>query len=144
MGLAVVDGRVSFEALGTALTAAHFTERVGVTPTKAAEIGDIVGRGIGGRRYEVALWSLNRAFDGDGLEPLDQALSCLLAAFDGKEAVLDELSRSFELRIRCYGSSDSTQGGFWLSADVMDRLGRLGRLGVSFYCTVHLDAGTPD
>ena len=140
--MSVVDGRVSFEALGTVETAAYVTERLGLAPTKAAEIGDLVGRGPTGRRYEVSLWSLDQYFDREGLEPLDRALSCLLAAFDGKEAVLDELSRSFEMRVRCYGSSDSTQGGFWLSADVMDRLGRLGRFGVSFYCTVYLDDGT--
>ena len=50
----------------------------------------------------------------------------LLKEFDGREGLLDVGRDSFELRVRCYGSSDGEQGGFSLSAEVMRRLGRLG------------------
>lgn len=60
----------------------------------------------------------------------------MLTQFDGLDDVLDDLRSDFELRIQCYGSSNSPQGGFWLGVPALQRLGRLG---VDFICTVYLD-----
>lgn len=133
--MSVTEGRVWFEALSTERTAASFTEHTGLQPTDAREIGDPVGNGISGRRMKFALWSLERECP-DSSNPLDDALMSLLRSFDGLEHRLDDLRDVFELRIRCYGSTNSTQGGFWLGSEVMSRLGRLG---VEFHCTVYLE-----
>lgn len=135
----MVDAHASFEALSTVRTAASFTEQMGLQPTAAREIGEPRGKYGRGRPSEHAVWSLQR--DGSGIEPLDDALLSLLKEFDGRGDLLDVLRASFELRVRCYGSSDSEQGGFWLSGEVMRRLGRLG---VEFHCTVYLGADDPD
>ena len=110
------------------------TEHLGLTPTTAREVGEPRGRYGRGRPSDNAIWSLDR--DGEGIEPLDGALAALLREFDGREELLDGLRDSCLLRVRCYGSSDSEQGGFWLSPEVMQGLGRLG---VEFHCTVYLD-----
>lgn len=133
--MSVTEGSVWFEALSTERTAAFFTERTGLQPIDAREIGDPVGNGRSGRRMKFALWSLERECP-DSLSPLDDALASLLQMFDGLEPRLDDLRDAFELRVRCYGSSNSSQGGFWLGSDV---LRRLGRPGVDFHCTVYLE-----
>lgn len=140
--MVVEDAHASFEALSTERTAASFTEQVGLQPTTAREIGEPRGECGRGKPSEVAVWSFT--CDGTGIEPLDDALLSLLNEFDGREGLLDELRNSFEMRVRCYASSDSEQGGFWLSAEVMRSLGRLG---VDFHCTVYLssdDVENPD
>lgn len=134
--MAVAGGNVSFHAYSSTRTAAYFAERVGVRPTRVAEIGDPMGRGTSGRRHQDAIWTLELECPERAIEPLDDALMTLLSHFDGLEDVLDELRSEFDLRVRCYGSSDSTQGGFWLGVPVLQRLGRLG---VDFVCTVYLD-----
>jgi len=131
----VSGGTVSFNATSTTMTAAQFSERIRIERTSAAEIGDLVGDGRSGRRYEFAIWTLERDSADDAREPLDEALLSLLSVFDGRETALDELRGAFELRVQCSGSSDSSQGGFWLSPQVLQRLGRLG---VDFICTVYL------
>lgn len=127
---------MSFNATSTTMTAAQFAARTGIEPSHMAEIGDLVGNGRSGRRYEFAIWTLERDCADDAREPLDEALSLLLSTFDGRETVLDEFRAAFDLRVQCSGSSDSSQGGFWLSPQVLQRLGRLG---VDFICTVYLD-----
>lgn len=134
--MAVAGGNVSFHAYSSTRTAAYFAERIGVRPTRVAEIGDPVGKGIYGRRHQDAIWTLEVECPEDALEPLDAALLTLLSQFDGLEEVLDELRADFDLRVRCYGQSNSVQGGFWLGVPVLQRLGRLG---VDFVCTVYLD-----
>lgn len=133
--MAVADGRVTFVAKSMTRTAAWFGERIGLEPAHSWEIGDLVGNGSTGRRHTGAGWTLERDL-AEGPEPLNAALLDLLTTFDGQEDRLGELSESFELELWCYVSSDSTQGGFWLGPEVT---GRLGRLGLQFYCTVHLD-----
>ncbi len=123
--VSVSDGTVSFNATSTTMTAAQFSERIRLEATEAAEIGDLVGNGRSGRRYEFAIWTLEQDSTDGAREPLDEALLALLSKFDGREAALDELRGAFELRVQCSGSSDSSQGGFWLSPQVLQRLGQL-------------------
>lgn len=139
--VAVSGGSVYFHATSTTMTAAQFSERIGIEPTHAAEIGDLVGNSRFGRRYEFAIWTLERDLDDGALEPLDDALLSLLSTFDGREAVLDELRTAFDFRVQCWGSSDSPQGGFWLSPQVLQRLGQLG---ADLICTVYLDEAPID
>jgi hypothetical protein len=134
-GMVVADGLASFIARSSTESSASFTARLGLVPTQSWEIGDAVGNGRSGRTHVDAGWVLDAELPGEA-EPLDAALASLLRQFDGREAALDELRRTFQMHVRCYGSSDSEQGGFWLSAGVIRQLGRLG---VEFFCTVYLE-----
>ncbi|MBM7789454.1 DUF4279 domain-containing protein [Tenggerimyces flavus] len=133
--MAVAEGLVTFVAKSATRTAAWFGEWIGLVPTRSWEIGDLVGNGFTGRRHDGAGWELEREL-ADGPEPLNAALLDLLSAFNGREDRLRELRENFELELWCYVSSDSTQGGFWLSPEAT---GCLGRLGLPFFCTVYLD-----
>ncbi len=126
---------MSFHATSRTMTATQFSECIGIEPTYIAEIGDLVGNGRFGRRHEFAVWTLERDCNKEAREPLDEALGSLLSMFDGRDTVLEELCAAFELRVQCWGSSDSSQGGFWLSTQVLQQLGRLG---ADFICTVYL------
>jgi len=138
--VAVVEGMVAFN-VSTSHTAESFSQRVGVQPTTAKEVGDPVGNGRSGRRHTFALWRLEYDYDDDTPNPLNDALLDLLTKFDGREEALDELRDSFELGVQCHGTSNSPQGGFWLSPEV---LRRMGRLGVDFMCTVYCDGDELD
>jgi len=138
--MAMTEGTVSFHAVSTTRTAAWFGEQLGMRSTRSAEIGELVGNGRYGRRHEFAIWTLERDFDNDSAEPLNDALLALLSEFDGREDVLDGLREDHDLRVQCHGSSASSQGGFWPAPEVLQRLGRLG---VDFTCTVYL-ADCPD
>lgn len=139
--MAVAGGTVWFHAYSSTKTASYFSERIGIRPTQLVEIGDPIGNGRSGRRHQEAIWTLERECSDNAREPLDEALLPLLSQFDGREDVLDELRSDFELRVQCYGSSNSVQGGFWLGVPVLQRLGRLG---VDFICTVYLDGPDSD
>ena len=80
--MAVVDAVVSFSAVGTTKTAASFSERIGLRPTRLAEIGDLRGNGRFGRRHETALWWLDQECRVGAREPPDDAL--LGAAHPGR------------------------------------------------------------
>lgn len=84
------------------------------------------------------MWALIRDY-ADGPNPLNDALLSLLTEFDGLDEQVNAMHEEFEIRVRCWGSSDSEQGGFWLSPAVTRRLGRLR---VEFYCTVYLQSPT--
>lgn len=81
------------------------------------------------------MWSLTRDY-ANGPNPLNDALLSLLLEFDGLDEQVNALHEEFEIRVRCWGSSDSEQSGFWLSSEVTRRLGQLG---MEFYCTVYLE-----
>lgn len=133
--MSVTDGSVSFNAQSRTCTAASFTDRVGLTPTVAREIGDPVGNGRSGRKMTEARWTLQVDYDtADGVQ-LDQALLDLLSRFDDHLDELDLLRHDFDCWIQFHGSSNSVQGGFSLSPAT---LGKLGRLGVELLGTVYL------
>lgn len=138
--MAVEEGSVSFEALSTTRTSKWFSDVVGLGPTVSWEIGGPVGDGSSSRHHKNAGWVLRRDFPGvravpGVVEPLDAAISGLLEQLEGRQRALKKVRKHFVLRVRCYGFSDSDQGGFWLSPHV---LGALAVLGVEFHCSVYL------
>lgn len=134
--MSVAGGTVSLSAVSTTRTAASFAERIGLPGTTCAEIGDLRGNGRSGFRHQTALWALDLDCPDGAVEPLNEALRQLLAQFDGREDILHELRPHWDLRVQCWGSSNSVQGGFWLDRPVLQGLARLG---VDFICTVYLD-----
>jgi hypothetical protein len=87
-----------------------------------------------------AAWILDRDLEVED-QSLDTGLLQLLAVFNGHQADLQALSAHYDMYVRCYASSDSTQGGFVLGATVM-RL--MGQLGLDLLCTIHLEDDTTE
>jgi hypothetical protein len=88
-----------------------------------------------GRRPEYATWTL--AVDTtEDLEPFDAALTRLLGILQPVKEQLGRIRPFCDFRLVCFGSSDSTQGGFWLSPEC---LAGLGWLGADVLFTVYLD-----
>jgi hypothetical protein len=133
--MALVDGLVSFTALSEERSAAWFAEQLGITPSGTWEAGDLAGPS--GRRHPHSGWSLDFRSDND-TEPFDAVLLRLIQVLSPHKDQLLRLHDSFHYRIVCSGSSDSTQGGFWLSPEC---LAGLGWLGAELLITVSLDDG---
>jgi hypothetical protein len=126
--------------LSDVITAASIGALIGSDPTTSWEVGELVGNGRSGRRHENAGWVLD-VFDDTSPEPLDGAVRSLVDALEGRKGGLDAIRANCTLRVRCYGSSDSGQGGFWLSPETVQRLGSLG---VEFFCTIYLEQADPE
>lgn len=133
--MSVTDGSVSFNAQSSSHSAASFSERLGLNPTFSREIGDPVGNKSSDRRMTKSQWTLQIDYDAADGKRLDDALLELLARFDDHLDELDGLRPHFDCWVQFHGSSDSGQGGFWLSPAT---LGKLGRLGVELLGTVYL------
>jgi hypothetical protein len=111
-------------------TASEITRALEIEPTSSFEIGDLhtnLRYAALGRVRTHSKWDFEEeetsATDTDphGMRSLDQ----LAERFESKAAILADLSERYEIRIWMRGSSDSTQGGFYVSAETMRRLGLL-------------------
>jgi hypothetical protein len=128
-----------FVARSTTRPARTFTEIVGVQPAEVNEVGDLASRSSG-RRYDEALWTLESE-PAEGGEALNEVCRELLSRFDGRHELVRSLRNEFTMQLRCWGTSDSGQGGFWLSAEVVQGIAALG---CEFYCTVYFDDDAAD
>jgi hypothetical protein len=136
--MAVTGGMVSFIAMSTTASSADFRERLGVEPTQSWELGDPARQAD--RERDHAAWILDRDLEVER-ETLDAGLLNLLRAFEGRETDLDDLRAQYDMFVQCYGSSDSTQGGFVLGATVMRRMAALG---LDLVCTIYLENEAPE
>ena len=127
-------GKASFVMRSDVALPASVTAALGVVPTSSWEPGDLVGNGYSGRRHTDAGWMLETEFE-DTAEPWDAALLALTEPLRDRVEIIDELRASWSATVWCSGDSDSSQGGFWLSPEVMRRLGLLG---VAFAGTICL------
>jgi hypothetical protein len=135
--MVLVSGQASFVMLSVTETAASLTERLDLVPTQSWEIGQLVGRGVSGRRHDNAGWVIDVEVP-DSKEPWDAALLLLTEMLRDREPLLKQLRRDWSVHVRCCGDSDSSQGGFWLSAQATERLGSLG---AEFFGSVHFEDG---
>lgn len=121
-------------------SAAEVTEALGMQPTSSFEIGELHTNPRYAARGTVrthCTWDFEEdessasETDFHGLRSLDQ----LAERFESKATVLAFLSKRYEIRVWMRASSDSTQGGFYVSAETMQRLGLLS---ASFSPSVYL------
>jgi hypothetical protein len=93
-----------------------------MSPARSHDRGE-PRNGTSRKTWEDSGWS-SKHYQGDNDE--DQtgfsSLRLLFDAFDEKLAVIHQLQTDFELTIWWSGRSDSTQGGFVLPADLVQRL----------------------
>ncbi len=141
----VIDSSATLIAQSTTITAAAVTEKLGLTPTRAYEVGQTIPRRSGqpGRRtaahaqWEHTLRSSATAEDPHGLAALRRLVELLLPS----APALLELGGTCDLRIFWLAHSDSPQGGFVLDGLL---LAGLGRLGIPFYADVFLSSTGTD
>lgn len=133
--VSVTDGSVSFTAQSSTRTASSFTDRIGLEPTWAREMGDPVGNGSSGRRMTKSEWTLWVDYNTGGGVDLDAALLGLLSRFDDHLDEFDRLRRDFRCWVQFHGSSNSEQGGFVLGTATLQKVARLG---VELLGTVYL------
>ena len=144
----VVDGTASLVIQSTSRSVAEITALLQITPTRAGDRGDPIRvhqSGVGaGRRNETTVWTLEceppnpESGDDDGVA----SLSALVAALVGKEAILAELRGvGCTTTVWWYGCSDSEQGGFVLSTEL---LRELAGLGCDLFGSVYLEVPAED
>jgi hypothetical protein len=130
--VAVVEGNALFAVFSGTRTAAWLADQIGTIPDQAWDVGDLVGNGSSGRRHVDA--GLGLYFDESTAEnPIDAVLRAMLDRVEPLEG-LNTIRAEVDVRVQCWGTCDSTQGGVWISADVMHRLGKLG---AEFLCTIY-------
>ncbi len=112
--------RLSGESGGTA---AHVTQRLGVTPTSSHEAGDVVGNGFSGRRHETSAWRLDSAEAAeDGVE-LATALHRVLDQLEPVAPALWELvAEGYWPNWFCYLGSSACEHAAELDRHTLQRL----------------------
>jgi hypothetical protein len=139
--LMIESGRASFVVTSTDTEPQVVSDILGLEPSEVIPKGTVLRSG---RVREHHTWSIdvdnrdNTEEDQTGTRPLRELLDSLRRAA-GQVA---GLPNDCEARLWWYGSSDSTQGGFVLPADLARDIAALG---VDLYATVYLDDGyNPD
>jgi hypothetical protein len=135
----LIDGAALFAAVTTKRSAAWITDQLGIAPTTSWEKGDPHGRAERRRERTNAGWILNFEVEGSQ-EPFDAALAELISVLGPLGEAIRRISEFCDLKVDCYGSSDSVQGGFWISPD---SLRGVADLNVALFVTVYLEDGAP-
>jgi len=110
------------------MTVGHISAMLGIEPTVIWEYGDPWPsktrpdrlRSHGAWRFEEPR-TIAATEDPHGMESLVR----LAERFEPVADRLAELSKEFDIRVGMFGSSDSTQAGFFVGAETMRRLGLL-------------------
>lgn len=139
----ITDGHASLVIRSDATTAAQMTVTLGLEPSEAHEIGEPTRAAMAGRSlspewmsYQVAWWKLD-APDEQSDDPFGSLRGLLHLLAESTDA-LETLRASCETRIWWHGSSDSSQGGFVMDADLLKALAKSG---CDLYGTAYLDGG---
>jgi len=106
----------------------HLTDLLGITPTAVWEYGEPWPskeradrlRSHGQWRFEEER-TISNAEDPHGMESLVR----LAERFESHADVLGGLGKDYRIVVGMFGSSDSTQAGFWIGPETMRRLGLL-------------------
>lgn len=141
----IVSDRASLCIYSDSMTTAEITAVMGIEPTEAHEKGDPTRAGLAGRplkpkylAYQQTYWCLD--MPEDDFDPEDSTgfahLAVLVERLRGKESALTSLRPACETIIWWSGDSDSTQGGFVLTAELT---AQLAALGCDLYGTTYLD-----
>jgi hypothetical protein len=100
--------------------ATEITELLGLKPTKSWNVGDSRKQGP---PYEFSHWSFeSAAFEKD---LLDEALEAVVQFIEEKKLNLLQLPQDFQTCIQCVGYHETSSPGFHLSAELVEKVGRL-------------------
>lgn len=139
----ITDGRATLSIYSTEMTAVEIKDALGTTPSEAYENGEPTPSGLAGRplkpqylTYQQAGWHID-APDSDGDPDATRSLSALVRMLQGRAEALRALRPACETVLRWYGSSDSTQGGFVMDAELISGLAALG---CDLHGTAYLDS----
>jgi hypothetical protein len=148
----IVGNRSTLSIYSDSLTVAEISAALGIDPHDSADRGEPTRAARAGRvlaseyiTHQRAHWS----FDADPslVDPLDEtgfgSLRVLLTVFRERANALQSLRRECDTVIWWSGDSDSGQGGFVLTADVLSDLARLGcdLYGTTFLNDVDSESG---
>lgn len=116
------DTTVSLRIASETMSPAQITELVGLKASNSYAIGDIAGP-LKTERTE-NLWLLD--FEGSSDASLLDQIEKLIGLLDESGFQVEELVKNATIEICCSYSSDSGQGGFVLSHQVVKRLSDIG------------------
>lgn len=132
----VIDGLgASLIIIGDAHTAAEVTSTLGIQPSEAHEAG---WKGSRGPIRDYSWWCLNTSAEGEEEHRL-ASVGRLAKLLHGKADALASLADRYEMRITWAGTTDATQGGFVITAELLTELGPIGAAGVDVLPTVYLE-----
>jgi heme-degrading monooxygenase HmoA len=126
----ITYSKASLSVISETHAAADVTAVLGLEPTTTAEIGD--RKSLSGLPRKYSLWVLDAPSERGDSDPLE-SLADLLR---GKAPALETLRENYTTEIVYGGFSDSSQGSFVFSANLM---AELGALGCDFLGTAYLD-----
>ncbi|WP_341947187.1 DUF4279 domain-containing protein [Microbacterium sp. LWH11-1.2] len=143
----ITDGRATLSIYSTEMTAVEITTALGIVPSKTYEQGDLTPSGRAGRllkpqylTYQQAGWHLDAPDSVDDPDAF-RSLRALVRSIERKAEVLRTLRPACDTVIRWYGSSDSSQGGFVMDAEL---LVGLAALGCDLVGTAYLSSAEPE
>lgn len=140
----------SFSVYGGHRTVAEITALIGLSPTRWGDAGELTPAGRAGRMYKPqyltypsTYWSLWAKADDNGSDGYSgfDAVEALVERLLPRADAIAELRRDAQLVMRWSGASDSTQGGFVMTAEL---LAGLATLGCELRGTAYIDEETDD
>lgn len=129
----ITSGNAFFKVSSTVTTPERITDLLGVAPTSVEHTGDVRRMGSVAREHRWTLEADERPNPDDD-ESGSAALTELLDRLQVAGPLRDVLPEDCSAGIQWWASSDSSQGGFVLPAQL---LARLGTLGVGVWGTVY-------
>ncbi|WP_344011550.1 hypothetical protein [Microbacterium natoriense] len=129
--------RASFAVYGGRRSASEISELLNLEPDMHGDVGELTPAGHAGRKlkpqyltYQRTYWSIDVDSDSHRVDAEDEtgfaALTALVGLLTPRAEALVELRKDAETVLWWSGDSDSTQGGFVLTADLIGQLALLG------------------
>lgn len=140
------DDRATFSIYGGRRSVAEISDLLGMLPSRSHDVGDEKPVPPPGSRlrqqsphHQRTFWSVSVRSDVDNVDERDKtglaALSALVALLVPRGGAIAEVQKDAETVLWWSGDSDSAQGGFVLTADL---IGQLAILGCDVYGTAYL------